>query len=403
MSEKVNPRHLRALIAVVRCGSITQAAEQLLRAPSAVARSIRELEISLSAPLFERQPSGMLPTPYGEAAFSRAQRIAAEFETARQEFAALGLISTAPLFSMMVTQRQLATLARLRELRHMPSVAKSLSISQPAVSATLSHFESSLGAALFRRTAKGMVVTEVGEMLLFRIRRALAELRHLEGDVAQCRGETAGRLKIAALPSSRTLLLPQAIARLVDRYPRIQVSVVDAPFQILFADMQSGEIDFILTGIGPEYLHKDFSVQTFGRDRLVVVARKDHPLTLKARVRLEDLLKYPWVLRESGAPSRELLNGVFQALGIASPRIAVQAGDLGILRGLLMHSDMLSAVSAQHLLYELRSGAIKVLNVDLKFSERDVGFVLRKDAQPSALCLLLMDEIRALAGPMYSQ
>jgi LysR family transcriptional regulator of gallate degradation len=402
MSEKVNPRHLRALIAVVLSGSITKAAEHLLRAPSAVARSIRELESSLSVPLFERQPSGMLPTPFGEAAFSRAQRIAAEFEAARQEFAALGFTSSAPLFSMLVTERQLATLAKLRELRHMPSVARSLSISQPAVSATVSHFESSLGTALFRRTAKGMVATEAGEMLLFRIRRVLVELRRLEGDVAQRRGETAGRLMIAALPSSRTLLLPMAIARLVGRYPQIQVSVVDAPFEILFADMQSGEIDFILTGISPEYLHKDFRVQTIGRDRLVVVARKDHPLARKARVRLQDLLDYPWVLRESGAPSRELLNGVFRALGIASPRIAVQAGDLGILRGLLMNSDMLSAVSAQHLLYEVQSGTITVLDIDLKFSERDVGFVLRRDAQPSALCLLLMEEIRALAQSMYS-
>jgi len=401
MSEKVNPRHLRALIAVVRSGSITKAAEQLLRAPSAVARSIRELEANLSVPLFERQPSGMLPTLFGVAAFSRAQRIAAEFEAARQEFAVLGLVSSAPLFSMMVSERQLTTMAKLRELRHMPSVARSLSISQPAVSATLSHFESSVGAALFRRTAKGMVVTEAGEILLFRIRRALVELRHLEGDVAQRRGEIAGRLMIAALPSSRTLLLPKAIARLVGRYPQIQVSVVDAPFEILFADMQSGEIDFILTGISPEYLHKDLRVQTFGRHRLVVVARKGHPLARKDRLRPHDVLDYPWVLRESGAPSRELLNGVFRALGIPSPRVAVQAGDLGILRGLLMHSDMLSAVSAQHLQYEVQAGEIVVLDIDLKFSERDIGFVLRKDAQPSALCLLLMDEIRVLATSMY--
>jgi LysR family transcriptional regulator of gallate degradation len=403
MSEKVNPRHLRALIAVVRSGSITKAAEHLLRAPSAVARSIRELESSLSVPLFERQPSGMLPTSFGEAAFSRAQRIAAEFEAARQEFAALGFPSSAPLFSMLVTERQLTTLAKLRELRHMPSVARSLSISQPAVSATVSHFESSLGTALFRRTAKGMVVTEAGEMLLFRIRRVLVELRHLESDVAQRRGETAGRLMIAALPSSRTMLLPKAIARLVGRYPKVQVSVIDAPFEILFADMQSGEIDFILTGISPEYLYKDFQVQAVGRDRLVVVAGKGHPLARKARVRLQDLLDFPWVLRESGAPSRELLNGVFQALGIPSPRIAVQAGDLGVLRGLLMHSDMLSAVSPHHLLYEVQSGEIKVLDIDLKYSEREVGFVLRRDAQPSALCLLLMDEVRTLAKSMYDR
>ena len=66
-----------------------------------------------------------------------------------------------------------------------------------------------------------------------------------------------------------------------------------------------------------------------------------------------------------------------------------------------MHSDMLSAVSPQHQLYEVQSGEIKVLDIDLKYSEREVGFVLRRDAQPSALCLLLMDEVRTLAKSMY--
>ena len=134
MGTDISPRHLRVLIAVVETGGISKAAQRLLRAPSAITRSIHDLERVLSAPLFERQASGMLPIVFGDAAFVRAKRIANEFGLARQELAGLQVSPTAPIFSMLMTQRQLATIAALRELGHMPSVANSLSISQPAVS-----------------------------------------------------------------------------------------------------------------------------------------------------------------------------------------------------------------------------------------------------------------------------
>ena len=85
MGNEISPRHLRVFIAVVETGGITKAAKRLLRDPSAVTRSIRELEANLSAPLFDRQVSGMLPTVFGDAAFVRAKRISNEFSLARQE------------------------------------------------------------------------------------------------------------------------------------------------------------------------------------------------------------------------------------------------------------------------------------------------------------------------------
>lgn len=394
MSEKVNLRHLVALAAVVEDGSVTQASARLRRAPSAIARSVREVEAALGVALFERRANGMFANAFGDQAYLRARRIAAELEQARNAMLGYGVNAMAPIFSMRIGARHLQVLAKLRELGHMPSVAKSLGITQPAVSATLLQIEASLEIALFRRLAAGMAVTEAGELLLFRVRRVLSELRHLEADIAQMRGEAAGRVAFAALPSSRTLLLPEAMARLTAAYPHIQISVVDAPFEILFADLHSGEIDFILTGIGPEYMHADFRVEVIGRDGLAVVVRAGHPLARRSHVTLSDLVAFPWVLRDRGAPSRELLNSVFAQMGVDAPHVAVQAGDLGILRGLLVNSDMVSAVSPQHLSYEIEAGAIRVLDIDLRLSERDIGIVQHRDSRPSVLCGLLIEEIR---------
>src|SRR5690606_24650163 len=255
------------------------------------------------AELFDRDPSGMAATGFGQAAYRRAKRIQAELRLACLELASHGVSGNAPLFAMLISERQLTALVRLSEMGHMPSVAAVMGMSQPALSSLLRQIEASLGVPLFRRAPKGMSVTEAGSVLIFRIRRVLAELRHLEADIAQQRGDMAGRVKFAALPSLRTRILPQAMAALIQNHPNVQLSMVDAPFEVLFAGVRSGEIDFILTGLGPQYYHRDFQVRVIGQDRLVAVARAGHPLANKERVEIADLVRYPWVLRERGAPT----------------------------------------------------------------------------------------------------
>lgn len=166
--------------------------------------------------------------------------------------------------------------------------------------------------------------------------------------------------------------------------------MADGPFEILYAGVHSGEIDFILTGLGANYSHRDLRIRVIGRDRLVVVVRAGHPLCTRDRISIGDLVQYPWVLRDRGAPTRELLNGMFQGLGLPLPHVAVQAGDLGLLRGLLQHSDVVSAVSPEYLSYEIASGSVRVLDVELPRTQRNIGFLLRRDAQPSLLCEELM-------------
>jgi LysR family transcriptional regulator of gallate degradation len=402
MADTNKLRHLRSLVAVSESGSVSKASDRVLRASSAVARSIRELEASLGVPLFERQAGGMQLTAFGELAYRRAKRMEAELLAARTELAAHGASVTAPVFGMLVSERHLTTLTRLREIGHMPSVAAAMGISQPAVSSILRQVETSVKVKLFHRSSKRMAVTEAGELLLFRVRRALSELRYLQADIALQRGHMAGQVRFAALPSSRTLLLPRAMGALIDQHPSVQLAMVDAPFEVLFAGVQSGEIDFILTGISPEYIHRDLRIEVIAREGLCVVARAGHPLAERADVQVRDLVRYPWVQRDPGAPTRELLTNMFRRLGVRQPRVAVESGDLALLRGILMHSNAVSAVPPQQLSFEIAAGQLKVL-VQLPDVERDVGFVLRKDASPSSLCEALMQQIAELAGSLGAQ
>src|SRR6185437_3975276 len=180
-------RHLRAFLAVAEQGSANRAGAALYRAQSAVSRSIRKLEDELGVELFERRARGMLLTQYGRALLVRARRVHAEMQAARNDSAALaekGRIGNAPIFGMLTHERRVRAFVALAEQHHMPSVAESLGITQPAVSIAIRQIEDSIGIALFRRTARGTVPTPAGAALTLRLKRALAEIRHAVGEIA---------------------------------------------------------------------------------------------------------------------------------------------------------------------------------------------------------------------------
>jgi LysR family transcriptional regulator, regulator for genes of the gallate degradation pathway len=252
----INLRHLRALSAVAAAGSVAGAAEQLFRVPSAVTRSIAELERGLGVALFERRARGMLLTVDGERVLvlARAHRIEREFEEARALLARGGAGSSAAVrstFGSFLNGHRLAVFASLADKRHMGAVAREFGITQPGISSGLKDLEAGLATVLFERSARGLVPTPAGEILAFHFKRALAELRHIGPDLAASRGILQGTVQVGALPLGRTHILPLAIASLVSRHPQLRVVTAESPFDALAAALRSGDIDFILGALRP--------------------------------------------------------------------------------------------------------------------------------------------------------
>ena len=81
-----------------------------------------------------------------------------------------------------------------------------------------------------------------------------------------------------------------------------------------------------------------------------------------------------------------------------SPVPAVETGDLAVLRGLLLESDMVTAISAHQLRYEIRDGSLAVLAFPLEQTRRDIGLTQRIGCFPSPGARALMEEIRRVVA-----
>ena len=393
-------RHLRAFLAVADHGSANKAARVLLRAQSAVTRSIHELERELDVELFERRAQGMLLTRFGQALLLRARLIQVEMERARRELLpyaiSRGRSRNAPIFDMLVPERRLQILVALTEQHHMPSVADSIGVTQPAVSMAIRHFEESIGVELFDRTVRGMLPTPAGALLALRVKRVLAELRNVIAEIAAMRGISRGLVTVGALPLGRTRWLPTAIARLVEAHPGLHVATVEGSFELLAAGLRAGDLDFILGALRPTDFATDLAGEQLLDDQLAVVVRSRHPWVQRKRIALHDLAGAKWALPRDGAPTRNLLELALVGRGLPPPDVVLETSDLAVLRGVLLESDLLTAISPRQLYYEFEARLLTVLPVPLPETRRRIGITQRVDSHPSPGATLLMAEIRRL-------
>ncbi|WP_322068389.1 LysR family transcriptional regulator [Paraburkholderia bannensis] len=397
-ADLLNLAHLRAFRLVADTGSATRAAAALYRAQSAVTRSVQELETAIGEPLFERKPSGMLPTAVGRVVLDRCARIFSELEALAQWCAARQTrrraLAEGALPAWLLNTRRLQLFVALARHRHMPSTASAFGISQPAVSSAMRVLESGSGITLFHRSPRGVQLSEEGETFLLHVRRALNELRHVPDDIAALHGNIQGAVTVGALPLGRTLILPAAIARLSAQHPGVRVVTDESAYELLVAGLRAGDVDFVLGALRENDAASGLANERLMAEDMVVLARRGHPLAQKTGLSVGDLRNAQWIVSRLHSPARGLFEAQFKRLKLKPPMPTVETADLAVIRGLLMGSDMIAALSAQQLHYEIAAGELVVLDVPLHNTRREIGLTMRADSAPSPGARALIDAIR---------
>ncbi|RZA27945.1 MAG: LysR family transcriptional regulator [Proteobacteria bacterium] len=393
-------RHLRIVNAVIVSGGVRAASDTLLRAASAVSRSVSLLEAAIGLPLFERKGRGMLATAAGELVQNRFARLDVELREVLADAQATDAVTrhgplTATALDVLCDERWLLTASLLAELHHMPTVGVRLGVSQPAISAAVNRLETALQHRLFARTARGLLPTDLGARWLPRFDRALNELRYLHDDLAALRGFVQGTVIVGALPLARTRVLPLAIAALHARHPQLRVQSVESPYEQLRTDLMHGKIDFIIGALRP---NPDPVLQTESlfAEPLGIIAAASHPLQACTHLSISELRRQSWVLSRLGSPLRTALNEYFLRFGESPPVPVVETGDLAMVRGLLLDGGMITVLSSHQLRYELEAGQVRLLPVDMSGLQREIGITTRRHANLPASVQALLSEIRSV-------
>ncbi|WP_395755098.1 DNA-binding transcriptional regulator YeiE [Edwardsiella ictaluri] len=201
---------------------------------------------------------------------------------------------------MHITLRQLEVFTEVLKSGSTTQASIMLALSQSAVSAALSDLETQLSVRLFDRVGKRLVVNEHGRLLYPKAMALLEQASEIE---QLFKGES-GALRIAASSTIGNYLLPPMMAAYRRDFPVTPLELhVGNSHDVINAvaafNADLGPIE------GPCHM-PELTTQSWLEDELVVFAAPDHPL-LREPVTLARLADAPWILRETGSGTREVV------------------------------------------------------------------------------------------------
>jgi DNA-binding transcriptional LysR family regulator len=225
----------------------------------------------------------------------------------------------------------------LRQLRYLDAVARrrsftkaalDLHIAQSALSQQVARLERELGVELLRRSTRRVEVTEAGELVLARARRALAEADGMRADLDALQGLLRGTLRLGGVPPVGPVHPVALIADFTRAHPGIAISVRDDVASTLLGELRAGDLDLAIALVDPDALDGLEGVRLLD-DELVLIAPLNHPLARTERVRVERLAAEALVTYGAGSA----LSDVLLAL-VPGGRVVAEANDLETVREL---------------------------------------------------------------------
>src|SRR5438876_6142024 len=138
---------------------------------------------------------------------------------------------------------QLRAFLKVAELRSFTQAAEALFFSQPAVTQQVQSLEREVGEPLFERQGRRVTLTPAGQALYPFASRALALLAEGQAAVEEVRAGLAGRVTLAAGPTTTIFTLPPALAAFRQAYPRVQLLVQTGTSREVTEWLVSGRAD----------------------------------------------------------------------------------------------------------------------------------------------------------------
>lgn len=239
--------------------------------------------------------------------------------------------------------------------------ARLLDISQSTVSETLSSLERTLGTAVFRKGAKGSMLTPAGEALLPYARRMLAMTSELVAELASVSTAVSTTLVVAAVESLSTYVLPSRLATLRVRWPNARMELVTGTCNEIRERVANRQCDLGLV------LEIDSGIDNdsiLARTRLVIVGSPAHPLANRC-ASADQLRGCDFYMSDAAGDYHKVLRQYFEGAQTPLPRTQALGTVEGVKRGILTGGTALGLLPAHAVELELRNGVLSEVTVKL--------------------------------------
>lgn len=383
-------RHLRVFLATLETGRVTAAARACHVSQPAASQALAGLEARAGAPLVSHGRDALAPTALGAAYAARVGRALARLDAA--------LAAVAPRLVLTATRAQLQALIAVRDAESYTLAARRLGLTQPSVHRAVAQIEAEVGKPLFERRGPRLLPTRAAETLADAARLCLSELAQAEAELAEHTGAEAGRIVVGAMPLSRSVVLPRALAEFRALRARLPVTILDGPYGDLLMGLRRGEIDLLIGALREPLAVPDVVQTPLFSDDLVLVARPGHPALALKSPGPEALARYPFVVPRPGTPARAQFERFWQEMGARPP--VIECLSVILMRELLARTDHIGCTSRMQAQAEIALGALRPLDLRLPGSSRPIGLTTRADWLPTSAQRQFLDILTRIGAEL---
>jgi len=189
--------------------------------------------------------------------------------------------------------------------RSFSQAAKSLHISQPAISLQIQSLEENLGTRLFDRNNKRVVLTQSGKIFYKFATQILEFYSQAQKEIAELTGLIKGKVKIGASLTIGEYVLPKIAGHFIKDHPEVNISINIANTEEIMGHLLNNTLDIGM--VEGSIKHSDLIQEKFMDDDLVVVVPFDHPWAKKDSITIDSLLSQPFISREDGSGTRQTI------------------------------------------------------------------------------------------------
>ncbi|MBA3398174.1 MAG: LysR family transcriptional regulator [Deltaproteobacteria bacterium] len=189
------------------------------------------------------------------------------------------------------------------------AAARTLQVSQPAVSKQLSDLEGALGTHLVDRLPRGVRLTTAGRVLAEHAARIFGVEQTAEVELAALLGVRRGQLSLGASTTIGSYLVPRVFGAFRRLHPALRLELEIGNTATIHDLVRQQVVELGLTeGFVTD---DDLTTKVFDQDEMVAIAAPGDPVLARTPLTTKELLALPLLMRERGSGTREVIEAAF--------------------------------------------------------------------------------------------
>lgn len=210
--------------------------------------------------------------------------------------------------------RKLDAFCKVYEMQNFSKAGEVMFLSQPTISSHVANLEEQLGVRLFDRLGRKVIPTQAGHVLYRGAVAIFENLDQAKASIELLRDKVVGELVIGCSTIPSLTIVPDVLSGFSVKYPDVSFSINTLDSGEVIKRVSDGEFPVGIVGQDPD----DDQIESYlmSEDEVVVVASPDAPWSDSGTISLDALTAMPWVMREKGSGTRNVLENALIKAGM---------------------------------------------------------------------------------------